>query len=219
MSRSGGAGGGGAGRRGRWHRIRGRGPRRRLWSFALILPLLAAPSPALAASTGSTPTQIPTPTATPGGARLQGTFLLAGKVTVADNIRGEHVGEMVLRAWTFTPRCAAGACRTVTLVRRRSSGSDRLLLSLRGPGYYVGSGSFYAPLRCGSRTYSKGEAAPFTITVRVTAAAISAGAIVATRVRASYMNRSRTNLTPCVAPPGDDAASYHGHLAAPPPPT
>jgi hypothetical protein len=53
---------------------------------------------------------------------------------------------------------------------------------------------------------------PYTITVRVTAAAIAAGVDAATRVSAVYTNRSRTNLTPCVAVPGHDAATYHGHL-------
>jgi hypothetical protein len=136
-------------------------------------------------------------------------------VTVADNIRGEHVGQRVTRIWTFTPACASGACSTIKLARARAAGSDRLTLHRRGPGYYVGKGSFYAPLKCGSDTYPKGAAVPFTITVRVTAVTLFAGFVVATAVSATYTNPSRTNLTPCIAVLGHDAATYHGHLMPP----
>jgi hypothetical protein len=131
-------------------------------------------------------------------------------------VRGEHVGENVGRYWTFLPRCLAGPCRTIALVRRRAGGTDRLALHRRGPGYYVGAGRFYAPLGCGTRTYLKGELVPFTIAVRVTGAQVLDGALVATRVEGFYLNKSRTNLTPCFAVLGNDAATYHGHVVLPP---
>jgi hypothetical protein len=174
---------------------------------AFILAALAlTPSAARAASAPPAPS--------PGSARLQGQFLLTGHVTVARNVRGERAGQNVMRTWTFAPACAARACATTSLIRARSGGSDKLVLHRRRRGYYVGNGSFYAPLRCGQRTYNKGEAVPFTITVRVTATTVSAGVVFATGVSASYTNRSRRNLTSCVAVLGHDAATYRGHLIA-----
>lgn len=147
-----------------------------------------------------------------GSARLQGRFQMAGRVTSASNVRGVHVGDRVARIWTFTPGCAVGACPTVTLARARGHGSDTVKLKRKGRGYYTGSSSFYAQLRCGSRVYTRGWLVPFRITVRITAAAASGGVVVATRLKASFLNRSRKNETPCVVPPGHDAAKYHGHL-------
>jgi hypothetical protein len=152
-----------------------------------------------------------------GLARLAGRFQLAGRVTVATRINGERVRQRFLRTWTFTPRCTAGACATVRLVRQRSGGRDTVTLHRRSPGYYTGSGSFYVPLRCGSRTYRHGELAPFSVAVRVNGARRDqTGAVIATHVNASYSNSSRRNLTPCIAFPGRDAATYHGHLVLPP---
>ena len=116
------------------------------------------------------------------------------------------------RTWTFTSLCPSGQCSRVKLVRQRSAGTDRLTLSRRGPGRYSGTGKFYAPLKCGGRLFHRGEAVPFTIQVHVTAAAYVGSVAVATRVNATYTNRSRTNLTRCVDIPGHDAASCHGHL-------
>jgi hypothetical protein len=155
------------------------------------------------------------PPPTPANARLQGQFALSGRVTVAKNVRGEHVGQTVSRTWTFTPSCATGVCSTIVLMRSRAAGSDQLVLSLRTPGYYVGSGSFFAPLRCGRQTWRRGSAVPFTITVRVTAAALAGSDVVATRIRATYTNQRRTNRTPCVAVLGHDAAVYSGQVVPP----
>jgi hypothetical protein len=104
-------------------------------------------------------------------------------------------------------------------VRQRADGIDGLSLRRRGPGYYAGSGKFYAPVRCGNRTYPRGALVPFTIEVHITAAALVFGVDIATRVVASYSNSRRTNLTPCVSALGHDAASYHGHIVAGPAPT
>ena len=86
----------------------------------------------------------------------------------------------------------------------------------RSPGYYVGFSNFYRGLRCGSRIYGRGERVPFRITVRITQALVSSDTIVASRIRASYRNQVRYNLTPCVAYLGHDSASYHGHVVARP---
>jgi hypothetical protein len=176
-----------------------------------FLTLVLAASPALAATPAAAPSL--------GAARLEGPFQLAGRVTVAKLIPGERAGQTVSRTWTFNPACPAGACDTVTLVRARASGADRLLLHRRKPGYYVGDGTFFAPVRCGSQIYVKGAAVPFTITVRVTGLLAAPGVLVASRVSASYVNRSRRNLTPCVGVLGHDAATYHGHLQLGPAPS
>jgi len=177
-----------------------------------------AGGPALGASTTTTTTTTP-PAPTPGIARLAGQFRLAGRITVASGVLGEHVGQRVARTWSFTPNCASGACATIGLVRSRSAGTDQLLLRRRSPRYYTGTGSFFAPLRCGARTYRRGSAVPFRITVRVTAAVLAGGDVFATQISASYTNSSRTNLTPCVAVLGHDAARYTGQIALPSAPT
>ncbi len=147
-----------------------------------------------------------------GIARLQGSFLLAGRVTAARGIRGEHRGQAIARLWGFVPACPVGACPTIILFRRRPGGLDSLILRRRSPGLYAGNGSFFAPLRCGRRTLAHGEAVPFTITVHVTAAAATAGTAIATRVSATMISARRRNLTSCVAAPAHEAAAYHGHL-------
>ncbi len=148
-----------------------------------------------------------------GSARLVGAFELAGRITTAVRVKGERKGQSVIRRWSFLPGCSVGSCRTVGLLRKRSGGSDKVKLTRKRPGYYTGNGSFYAPLKCGGRTYGRGEAVPFTVTVTVTAALRDpTGALVATRVNATYTNKTRRNLTKCVDFPGHDAATYHGHV-------
>jgi hypothetical protein len=165
------------------------------------------------AMSGSAIAAAPVPT---GTAHLNGSFLLAGRVTVANNVRGEYRGQSLHRTWTFTAQCVTGPCAQVTLVRPRAGGTDRLTLNQRSPGYYVGYSTFYRPLRCGSRMYARGERVPFRIAVRVTQALVSHGQIIASRINATYRNTVRYNLTPCVAYLGYDSASYHGHVVLPP---
>jgi hypothetical protein len=133
--------------------------------------------------------------------QLQGTFQMTGRITVADNVRGEHVGQVVQRTWTFTPLCPTLPCGTVQLVRQRRTGQDALTLHETHPGSYTGAGRYFAPLRCAGRIYRPGQEVPFTITVDVTAAG---------RLTATYVNRSRINLTPCIGVLGHDAARYTG---------
>jgi hypothetical protein len=146
-------------------------------------------------------------------ARLQGQFEMTGRITVAKRIRGERVGQTVLRTWMFTPLCASGPCQTVSLTRQRQAGTDTLVLHLVSANSYSGSGRFYVPLRCGRRTIPRGESVPFKIRVQITDTALEAGVPVATQLTASYVNRKRKNLTRCVAKPGHDAAVYGGTLA------
>jgi hypothetical protein len=157
--------------------------------------------------------------AVPPGARLQGVFAMSGHVTDAFNVRGERTGQRVQRSWQFTPLCPRGACAAITLLRTRVGGSDRLTLRRRAPHFYSGSGIFFAPLTCARRYYATGEEVPFTISVRVTAGTVTSAGAFVTAIRATYVNRSRINLTPCVAVLGHDAASYRGVPAVAPAPS
>jgi hypothetical protein len=169
--------------------------------MAVVALLPTAASAAPVASTGPV-----------AGARLQGTFELAGRVTIADDVVGERAGETVARTWTLRSSCPIGQCPTVNLVRRRAQGVDVLVLRRRGAGRYAGNGSFYSPLVCARRVYPRGQKAPFTITIRITEAAQLGSTLVATRISATYDNRRRINRTPCVGVVGHDAARYHGHI-------
>lgn len=154
-------------------------------------------------------------------ARLQGNFLLAGRVTVARGVRGERRGQRLTRTWGFASPCPRGQCTTVLLLRQRANGGDGLKLRRTGPGRYRASSTFYVPVRCGRQLVTRGEAVPFTITVRITAAiATDPNTVQATQISATYSSGRRRNLTPCVAVAGRDAATYRGSLVPPsPPPT
>lgn len=149
-------------------------------------------------------------------ARLGGVWAMLGRVTKAVGVPGEHRGETVSRAWTFTPLCPFGQCRTIALQRNRQGGTDSLILTLRRAGYYTGTSFFYAPVRCHRRSWRKGELVPFTITVRITAAVATSAAVDATRITATYRNRKRIGLTRCVAAPSYDSARYVGGPAPAP---
>ena len=140
--------------------------------------------------------------------QLRGSFQMNGRVTVAQNVRGERVGEVVQRTWTFTPQCPIGPC-VVQLVRGRATGTDTLTLQQTATDTYAGSGTFFAPLRCAGRVYPHGQEVPFRITVHITAVTGD----VASTISATYVNRSRINLTRCVGVLGHDAARYTGQLA------
>lgn len=153
-------------------------------------------------------------------ARLQGVFVMSGLITEAVNTGGEHRGEVVRRTWTFTSPCPAGACPTVELNRTRNRTLpplvDQLVLRRRSPAFYSGTATFLAPMVCGGQRYAKGEAVPFSITVRVTAAQTIGGQVLATGVRAFYRNPKRIGLTKCVTVPAHDAARYAGRLVVSP---
>lgn len=180
---------------------------RRALALAVVAVAVVADAGALSAASATAAPAPPFPEA-----RIQGSFLLAGRVTVAHAVKGEHVGQSVARLWSFTSTCPSGQCDQVALVRSRANATDSLVLARSGPGAYSGSGSFFLPLRCAGRLYPQGEKVPFTITVNITLAVQFGDGSVATRVSATYRNTRRINRTPCVAALGHDAASYHGHL-------
>jgi PKD repeat protein len=145
---------------------------------------------------------------------------MSGKVTRADNVRGERKGQKVKRTWTFTPSCASGACSTVRLRRERSSKQfDKVTLKRSGSSAYAGSGKFYVSLKCNGRTYKKGGIAYYTVKVRVTKSATLQSKSFATAISATYSNTRRVNNTPCAGSIGRDAGSYSGKHAAPVAPT
>ena len=178
--------------------------------FAAAMAFLVL-SPSALAGTGGT---------VPGSAaRLQGSWTMAGKVTRADNVRGEHKGQKVKRTWAFTSSCASGACSRVSLRRERSSKQfDKLTLKRSGSAY-TGSGKFYVRLKCSGKTYKRGGIAYYTIKVRVTKSASVQGKRFATAISATYNNTRRVNKTPCAGAIGRDAGRYTGKHAAPIAPT
>jgi len=178
-------------------------PRRR--SRALLVALAAA-SLASAGGAASAPAQ-----PAPIESRLAGTFQMTGRVTAAHDVPGEHVGEVVQRMWTFTPLCLTGPCAQVRLFRGRANATDTLILTQISPGHYSGTGRFFAPLRCAGTVYGAGEEVPFRIKLAVTATATAPdGTVLAQQISATYVNRSRLNLTRCVIVLGHDAARYTG---------
>jgi hypothetical protein len=151
------------------------------------------------------------PPATGADGRLQGSFLLDGRVTVAHNVRGERAGHRLRRRWSFTSTCSSGPCGTVSVRRARSgSAADRVTLVRRSPGLYSGSGVFYQALSCHHRRYPHGGRVPFVITVRVARTATVQSTAFATAIRATYVNSHRDNLTRCSGFLGHDAARYAG---------
>jgi hypothetical protein len=181
----------------------------------LALLALATTAAIAAGGAAATAASAASPTAR---ARLQGEFRMTGQITAALHVPGERRGNRVVRLWVFTPRCASGACSRVTLVRTTAHGRDRLQLRRRAAGYYTGTGLFDAPVRCGGKTYKRGSAVPFVITVRITGATVSGGVTVASAVKATYRSRTRVNRTPCVKLPARDAAKYRGKLVTLTPP-
>ena len=181
-------------------------PRRVLTALALAVvsaTVTASAAATLPASAAAQPTSV---------ADLSGTFQMSGKVTVAHNVRGEHAGQLVQRTWMFTPQCTVAPCASVRLVRSRAIGGDTVTLTLQNTAAetYAGTGVFYAPLRCAGRIYPQGQEIPFRITVRVTATTGTK----ASAISATYVNRSRINLTPCIGVLGHDSARYVGQPAA-----
>ena len=144
-------------------------------------------------------------------ARLQGNYTVAGVVTRAVGITGEHRGQRVRRTWNFISPCATGACPVLGLHRQRASGTDPLFLQQIIPGTYTGAGIFAAPLRCRGRLYPQGSLVPYTITLQITTAAPQPdGSVLATGFIATYRNQARVGRTRCYSPPSYDSARYLG---------
>jgi X-X-X-Leu-X-X-Gly heptad repeat protein len=148
-------------------------------------------------------------------ARLRGTFAMQGKITVADDVRGEHVGQRVQRSWTFYPQCRHGACKQVVLKRRRSARGilDTVTLNRKSPGVYRGRGRFWMALKCKGKVVHHAGVAAERITVRVTRTALEGDTRIATGISASYFNPYRHQYTRCPGVIGHDSATYAGQLA------
>ena len=174
-------------------------PRARL-ALGLVLAGVLAPG---AGEAAAQPAQVQS--------RVAGTFQMTGRVTAARDVRGEHVGEVVQRTWTFTPLCASGPCAQVRLYRGRANATDTLILTQTSPGHYSGTGRFFAPLKCAGIVYSMGEEVPYQIKLAVTATTTAPdGTVLAQQISATYVNKSRLNLTRCVIVLGHDSARYTG---------
>lgn len=154
----------------------------------------------------------------PVGARLEGKFLMKGKIFFAQDVYGEHSGQHVKHTWTFTPGCPQGPCERVRLKRRRSGQRklDELVLVRQSPGVYVGHGHFWVALKCAGQVVSHGGYVKETITVKIVGARLVNGTRFATNLSAKYENPSRTNYTRCPGGIGRDGAVYGGRLIGTP---
>jgi PKD domain len=140
---------------------------------------------------------------------------MAGRVTLAKGVRGEHRGQRLARTWRFAPTCPTGPCAQVTLKRQRSRHRVQTLQLRRvRPNRYVGRGRFYVALRCGARTYPHGGVAFTIVRVRVRTAQTVQATPFATRIAATYRNPRRVNRTPCAGSIGRDGGVYSGRLAS-----
>jgi hypothetical protein len=149
-------------------------------------------------------------------ARVTGTFAMRARVTTAVDVPGEHVGQALLRRWLVSPSgCAGPVCKTLSIDRERS---DRLystvVLARTGPGEFAGSGSFYAALLCNGRRYARGSKVGYRITLTVARTTAIGHVVFAQAISATYLNRSRTDSTPCPVPPSHDAGVYTGSVIA-----
>jgi len=149
-------------------------------------------------------------------ARVLGTFSMRARVTAAVNVRGEHAGQVFRRRWVITADgCQGNVCPTLELLRQRSRHLySRLELHRVGVGRYAGRGAFYAALACKGRIYRHGSRAPYRITLRVVGATEVGGVFFARRITATYVNRRRSDSTPCPLGPSHDAARYRGRVGS-----
>jgi PKD domain len=148
-------------------------------------------------------------------ARIQGVFVMRGRVTAASGVLGEHVGQRFTTRWTISPACLQPVCAQLRLQRRRASGGvDTLVLHRRSAGVYTGRGRYFVPLLCKGRLYRAGGEVRFAITVDVTATGEASGVAFATGIGGGYRSLRRINHTPCRGNLGHDAAVYRGRRAA-----
>jgi hypothetical protein len=154
-------------------------------------------------------------TAGPGNARVGGTFVMHGVVTVAVDVRGERRGEQVTRRWIVRARgCRGGSvCDQLLLTRNRGPVIGSFVVLRRiGRGHYRGTGAFWTALRCLGHTYRLGSRAPYTITLAVARRRLIGSVWYATALSATYANLSRSDSTRCPLGPAHDAARYRGRL-------
>jgi hypothetical protein len=150
-------------------------------------------------------------------ARIQGRFVMIGRITQAVDVKGEHKGQRLKRRWTFRALgCSGGSrCRRLRLHRQRSAGIvNTLNLKRDGVGRFAGTGTFYAGLRCAGQKYPRGELVPYRVTVRVLSAFRIGKVIYAYTIAATYRNRMRIDRTACPLGASHDAATYVGILTS-----
>jgi len=135
---------------------------------------------------------------------------MKGKITRADGVRDEHVGQRVKRTWSFNSKCDGGACAKVVLHKRRGGGHvDKLTLHRASPGVYSGKGRFYFPIRCAGIVDNRGGEVRFKVTVHVNGTRSIQGKPFASKLSAKYENPKRINHTECTGQGlGNDGASY-----------
>jgi PKD repeat protein len=161
--------------------------------------------------------QLGAPPASPAmDARPLGQFEMYARVTAAENVRGEHAGELLKRRWIMLPQsCLGSVCQTLELNRERGATQhEELTLHRVGSGSYVGSASFYVALRCKGKVYQHGSRVPYRITLSVTSAVTVQGIAFARGVTATYESHKRSDSTPCELSPSHDAARYSGSAAS-----
>jgi PKD repeat protein len=150
-------------------------------------------------------------------ARVVGTFSMRAKVTTAVDVLGEYPGEMLTRRWSIRERdCTGNVCHVLKLNRGRGEDlHSRVLLRRVGPGRYSGHGVFYSALSCRDKVYPTGARVPYEITLTITGARMVDGIRFARRIRATYVNTSRRDSTPCPLGPSHDSARYTGNDTSP----
>jgi hypothetical protein len=173
----------------------------------VALAIAASAVPAVAAAAGAQP---------PSNARVIGTFTMRAQITAAVNVPGERPGEVLTRRWVIVPRsCDRNTCRSLELARQRSDRLvNRVLLQRIGPGRYTGQGAFWVALECKGRIDPVGSEALYQITLQVARATRIGGVWFARQIRASYVNRTRSDGTSCPLGPTHDAATYSGSVTA-----
>jgi PKD repeat protein len=150
-------------------------------------------------------------------ARVVGTFSMRAKVTTAVDVLDEYPGEMLTRRWSIRERdCVGNVCRVLKLDRERGEElHSRVLLRRVGPGRYSGHGVFYSALSCRDKVYPRGARVPYEITLTIAGTRKVDGVRFARRIRATYLNASRRDSTPCPLGPSHDSARYTGNDTSP----
>jgi len=73
------------------------------------------------------------------GAVLSGSFAVSITVLHGGAPLGQRAGQLIHRAYRFTPHCSGGGCESVTLLRGGASGTFSSTLRQNAEGHYVGS--------------------------------------------------------------------------------
>lgn len=123
-----------------------------------------------------------------GAPRLDGSFSVKIMVVAGSNLTDRKVGDVLPRSWSFTPKCASGACN-VTLFRQSPlGGAIRVPLTFDGTAY-TGTETFVGTYTCGGRTYAGGEQGPIHWRVTVTKSRMIRGQLRATAISGTATER------------------------------